>query len=44
MNGTYVSAAPLASHAATAPHCCNAACQDGQQSSMLPQLNWLKVS
>ena len=44
MNGTYVNAAPLASHDGTAPHCCNAACQDGRQSSAPPQLNWLKVN
>ena len=44
MNGTYMDAAPLASQDATAPHCCNAACQDGWQSSAPPQLNWLKVN
>ncbi|DBA67279.1 TPA: hypothetical protein ACH3X2_001585 [Trebouxia sp. C0005] len=41
MNDTYMDAAPLASLDAR-PHCCNAACQDGQQSSTPPQLNWLK--
>ncbi len=43
MNGTYMDAAPLASHDATAPHCRNAVSQDGRQSSTPPQLNWLKV-
>ena len=43
MNDTYMDAAPLASLDAR-PHCCNAACQDGQQSSTPPQLNWLKVN